>query len=697
MSVVGEPRERVDARDKVSGRARYAAEQRLGAPGERLHGWIVQSTVARGRVRAVDAAAARAVDGVVAVLTHEDAPRLAQQPADGELAVLQSPEVAYRGQVVGLVVAVTLEAAREGARALRIAYEEAGHDVRLRGDHPGLYAPEQVNPAFPTDTAQGDLDGALAAAAHVVDATYSTPALFNNPLEPHASTAAWEGDALTVHDSTQGTSGVAASLAEAFGVAPEHVRVLAAHVGGGFGSKGSARPNVVLAAMAARVTGRPVTVTTTREMQFALVGYRTPTLQRVRLGADGEGRLQAVGHDVVEQTSTVFEFAEQTAEPTRHQYAGPHRRTSHRLSALDVPTPRWMRAPGECPGMYALEAAMDELAGATGLDPVELRLRNDTPVDPESGRPFSSRHLRECLLVGAQRFGWWGRDPRPGARREGRWLVGTGVAASTYPAMAQKCRAVARARPDGTYEVGVNATDIGTGARTVLGQIAADALRTVPERVVLRIADSDLPPAPVAGGSAGTASWGWAVVRACEQLLREVADGVPAGGAEARSDTQDEIEAQLGFVRQGFGAVFAEARVDLDSGEVRVPRLHGTYALGRVMNARTAHSQLVGGMTMGLSMALHEGGHLDEAFGDWANHDLAEYHVASHADVLDVDAVWLEEVDEHLNPLGGKGIGEIGIVGTAAAVANAVHHATGVRVRDLPITPDTLLEHLPER
>jgi xanthine dehydrogenase YagR molybdenum-binding subunit len=425
-----------------------------------------------------------------------------------------------------------------------------------------------------------------------------------------------------------------------------------------------------------------VTAALTRQQMFDLTGYRTPTIQRIRLGADPAGRLTAITHDVVEQTSTVKEFAEQTATPTRVMYAAPARRTTHRLVRLDVPTPSWMRAPGEAPGMYALESAMDELAVAAGVDPIELRVLNKPAADPESGQPFSSRNLVACLREGARRFGWADRDPEPGIRLDGRWLTGTGVAASTYPARRQPSRATATVE-DGDFVVRIAAADIGTGARTVLTRIAAQTLGAPAERVRVEIGDSALPRAAVAGGSMGTASWGSAVVRACEALLKN--------GDEGTADTTEDVEADSGFARHAFGAQFAEVRVDIDTGEVRVPRLLGVFAAGRIMDATLARSQFIGGMTMGLGMALMEETIVDEGSGAFLNHDLAQYHVATCADVRDVEAVWIEEDDPHLNPMGAKGIGEIGIVGTAAAIANAVHHATGRRVRDLPITPPKLL------
>jgi xanthine dehydrogenase YagR molybdenum-binding subunit len=423
---------------------------------------------------------------------------------------------------------------------------------------------------------------------------------------------------------------------------------------------------------------------------FALTGYRTPTIQRLRLGSDLDGTLLAIAHDVVEQSSRIEEFAEQTAVATRMMYAAPNRRTTHRLARLDLPTPSWMRAPGEAPGMFALETALDELSVACGVDPIELRIRNEPDVDPESGAPFSSRGLVECLRTGAERFGWAERDPTPRSLQQGRFLVGTGVAASTYPARRRPSQARARAEADGTFTVSLAASDVGTGARTALRQIAADALECGLDRTTLELGDTMLPPAPLAGGSMGTASWGSAIVKACREL-RERLDA-EAEPREVTVDTTADVEGDPEFARHAFGAQFAEARVDLDTGEVRVPRLLGVFAVGRIVNPVTARSQLLGGMTMGISMALHEESILDPAFGDYVNHDLAGYHVATCADVDSLEALWIDEDDPHLNPMGTKGIGEIGIVGTAAAIGNAIHHATGVRVRDLPFRLDRLVE-----
>jgi xanthine dehydrogenase YagR molybdenum-binding subunit len=685
---------RVDGPDKVTGRARYAFEHPVAGA---AYAWAVPAVIAKGSVRAVDASAALALPGVLAVITPDNAPRL-PGTGDPELALFQSRAVAYRGQFVAAVVAETLETAREAAGRVVVGYDPAPHDVTLTADHPGLYRPDHVNPRYATDTAAGDFDGAFAAAAVRVDATYRTPAEHNHPMEPHATVAVWHGDTLTVYDATQGPSRAAGQIAAVFGLEPGQVRVIAEHVGGGFGAKGMPRANVILAAMAARVTGRPVKYAVTRPQMFAVTGHRAPSIQRVRLGADPDGRLAAVGHDVIDQTSTLKEFAEQSAVATRHMYAAPHRRTTHRVVRLDVPTPSWMRAPGECPGMFALESAMDELAGACGIDPVELRLRNEPRLHPETGRAFSSRHLAACLREGAARFGWAGRDPAPGVRRDGPWLTGTGVAASTYPARAMASQARVSVSASGRYQVSIAAVDIGTGARTALLIVAAEALGVRRAAIDLRIGDSALPPAMIAGGSMGTASWSWAVVKACRALREQVRarDGhVPAGGLSAHAATAADIDALPDHARYSFGAQFAEVRVDACTGEVRVPRLLGVFAAGRIVSPVQARSQLIGGMIMGLSMALHEESAMDPEFGDYPNHDLAGYHIAAHADVQDVDAVWIDEEEPELGPAGAKGIGEVGIVGTAAAIASAVYHATGIRVRDLPIRLDKLLRNNP--
>ncbi|MFF8994781.1 molybdopterin cofactor-binding domain-containing protein [Streptomyces sp. NPDC014983] len=546
----------------------------------------------------------------------------------------------------------------------------------------------------------GDPEGAFAAAQTRVDVAYRVPPLHNHPMEPHATTAYWDDDRLTVYTSSQGGTTARSALAQMFELSEDHVTVVSEHVGGGFGPKGTPRPDPVLAAMAALRTARPVTLACPRRYLPTVVGHRAPTLHRLRLGAAPDGRLTAVVHEVTTHTSRVKEFVEQAVVPARVMYATPDLRTVHRVVALDVPSPSWMRAPGESPGMYALESAVDELAEALGMDPIQLRIRNEPEHEPGTGKPFSSRHLVQCLREGARRFGWDERDPRPRprSRREGPWLLGTGVAAATYPSSAVPATATARALPDGTFTVRINATDIGTGARTVLAQIAADTLGTSLDRVRIEIGHSDLPPAWLAGGSTGTASWGWAVHDACADLAARVAahsGPLPAEGIDAHADTAGKADAEVPYARHAFGAHFAEAAVDTVTGETRVRRLLGVFAAGHILNSRTARSQFTGAMITGLGMALTEGSTLDPAFGDFTECDLASYHVPVNADVPAVEAHWIEEDDTHLNPMGAKGIGEIGIVGTAAAIGNAVHHATGVRCRELPLTPDRILAGLP--
>lgn len=695
-AAVGASLARLDGHAKVTGSASYAFEQSVADP---LYLHLLQATIAHGTVVAMDVESAAATAGVVDVLTVFDSPELADT-SDGEFSVLQDAGVHFRGQIIGGVIATSAETAAAAAASVAVTYDVDEHNTELRTDDPDLYQPHTVNPDYPSDTDDGDVDRAFSDAPVTVDGVYRTPIEHNSPMEPHACVAIWMPGsetapaALTLYDSTQGVHVVRKALAPVFGLAPEHVHVIAPHVGGGFGSKGAPHAHNVVAVLAAqRVPNRPVKLALTRQQMFSLVGYRTPTIQRVRLGAGQDGVLTSISHEVVELTSTVKEFAEQTATPSRMMYAAPNRRTSHRLAALDVPIPFWMRAPGECPGMFAAEVAMDELAQACGLDPVELRVRNEPPVDPESGNPWSGRRLVDCLRLGSEQFGWQSRDPSPGTRRTGEWLRGTGVAASVYPAMAMGGnQARIAVQPDGRYRVEIGAADIGTGTWTTLTQIAADALECDMDKVDLRIGDTDLPPASVAGGSSGISSWGSAIIAAANAFREkfgpsgEVGDDITADGPDNDADQH--------YGMYSFGAQFAEAHVNSYTGEIRVPRMLGVFSVGRVINPRTLRSQLIGGMTMGLSMALHEESVRDHRFGHVVTQDLASYHISSNADVGAIEAIWLDEVDAHSNPMGSRGGGEIGIVGAAAAVANAVHHACGARVRTLPITLDSVLDHL---
>ncbi|MET9898864.1 xanthine dehydrogenase family protein molybdopterin-binding subunit [Streptomyces sp. NPDC006446] len=685
---VGSARTRVEGVAKVTGSARYAGE--IPHP-ELAHGWIVLSTIARGRIRSVEDAPVLAMPGVLAVLHHGNAPRLESNymtpfgPPDSGLQLLQHDRVPFVGRPVALVVAETPEQAREAAEALVVRYDEEPHDVAFFAGRPGMYTPASA------EEGKGDAAAELAASAIVVDSRYSTLEEHHNPMEPHAATARWDGGRLDVIDSNQGSGWVADELAKLFSLDPESVRVRSEHIGGGFGSKGT-RPHSVLAVMAASVLRRPVRVVLTRRQMFSLVGYRSPTTQRVRLGADPDGRLRVLDHEAECLTSTVHEFVERSADFGRPLYDADAHRTVTRVVALDVPTPTWMRAPGEAPGSFALESALDELAEKCGIDPIALRLRNEPAVGPLSGLPFSSRNLRGCFEEGARRFGWADRDPRPGVRREGRWLLGTGTAAAAFPTLSAPSTAAVTAEADGTFTVRVTAMDIGTGARTALTLVAADALEVSPDRVRMRIGDSEFGSAIIAGGSMGTRSWSWAIIAAARELRDRLVPGgaVPPEGITVRSDTSAAVGALANMERHTFGAQFAEVAVDVTSGEVRVRRMLGVFSAGRIVNPLTARGQFIGGMTWGLSMALHEEAIRDQASGGHVGADLAGYHFSAHADVPAIEADWLDDPDPH-DPIGIKGIGEIGVVGAAAAIANAVWHATGVRHRTLPIRPDRVL------
>ncbi|MFD7876202.1 xanthine dehydrogenase family protein molybdopterin-binding subunit [Streptomyces sp. NPDC059766] len=692
VRAVGTAHTRVEGRDKVTGAARYAGDIPFTAL---CYGWLVLSTVARGRVRDIASDPVLDMPGVLAVLDHRSAPRLNTDyiglmgiKPDPTYAVFQHDTVPHLGWPVALVVAETPEQAREAAESLIVDYELLPHDTEFDGDHPGSYP---VDGHMPGVTDKGDLRAELAASAAFVDEEYTTPEEHHHPMEPHTATARWEDGRLEVVDSNQGATWVLGELANLFSLDPASVRVRSEHVGGGFGSKG-VRAHQVAAAMAATILQRPVRVALTRPQMFTLAGHRSPTVQRVRLGADADGRLRALDHRSVSRTATVYEFVEPSAGVARVMYDADAHHTENRVVRLDVPSPTFMRAPGEAPGSFALEAALDELAEKCGIDPIELRLRNEPDRGPVSGLPFARRNLRACFEEGARRFGWAGRDPRPGVRRDGRWLLGTGTAAASFPAGAAPSTATITAEADGRFTVRISAADIGTGARTALTLVAADALDVPPERVTVLIGDSEFGFAMIAGGSMGTRSWSMAVIAAARDLRERLVPGmaIPAEGVTVRSDTTAQIAALAKLERHSYGAQFAEVAVDPATGEVRVRRMLGIFAAGRIVNPLTARGQFTGGMIWGISMALHEEAVRDPAFGGVVGADLAGYHVATHADVPHIEAHWVEDADPD-DSSGIKGIGEVGIVGAAAAIANAVWHATGVRHRSLPIRPDRVL------
>ncbi len=730
---VGQPLDRVDGPLKVRGAAPFAAENAL----PRLcYAKLVLSAIPAGTIRSLNTEAALAVPGVIKVFTPANAVRLPDHgrggvnpPAGRVLSLLQDNSVFYNSQPIAVVVAESLERAAHAAALVRVAYQPSAATLNFGSARHAAYAPKPTPQAKP-DYARGDCEAARAQSAVQVEQTYTTPMEHHNPMEPHATVAHWDGDSLTVYDSTQYVSGVRTTLAKIFGIAPQRIRVISPYVGGGFGCKGSMWSHVALAAMAAQQVGRPVKLVLERTEMFGPVGGRPQTEQRIFLGAGKDGRLLCIEHEVLSHTSTFEDFVEPCATVTRMLYACPNMRATQRLLQLNVGTPTFQRAPGESTGTFALEVAMDELAEAAGLDPVELRLRNYAEQEPETGKPWSSKSLRECYQDGARRFGW---ERRPAARslREGHELIGWGMATATYPMNRQKAAASAQYLANGTALVRCGSQDIGTGTYTVMTQVASDALGLKVNAVRFELGDSALPPAPVSGGSMTVASVSPAVLAACQdarqKLLQEAARQAHAelkGAAATDLAVEDgwviwsrggdqrvpvaSVLAHTGadiagyatsapgperehFAMHSFGAVFAEVRVDRDLGHIRVPRIVATYGVGRLLNRKTGISQLTGGIVWGLGMALTEQSIPDLRTGRFVNANLAEYHVPVHADVGTIEVAVVEEVDPHVNPLGAKGIGEIGITGVAAALANAVYHATGRRVRDLPITLDKLL------
>ncbi|RCV49412.1 xanthine dehydrogenase family protein molybdopterin-binding subunit [Marinitenerispora sediminis] len=711
-SVVGQPVSRVDGPLKVAGGATYAAEFDPG-PGL-CHGAIVTSTVASGRIASIDTAAAEAAPGVVAVLTHRNAPVLPYHehkgltdPPEGErIHLLQDDRVRHQGQPVALAVAETLEEAVYAASLVRVSYRPesavtAFSDAVAHAVPPG---PRYRDRGLEGDGGRGDADAALGAAPVRIEAEYVMPRLNHNPIEPHGTVARWSEGELTLWDKTQWVDNVRAEMAAVFGLPPDRVRVVSPFVGGAFGSGLRPWANVTLAAMASRHVDRPVKVVLTRRQMFGITGYRPRSTHRVALGADRDGQLLAIRHEGVSETSTYETYAEEQLGSSEYLYACRDVATRYRVAPRNVQTPNDMRGPGKVTGVHALECAMDELAAALDMDPVELRLRNDTIVDQSTGVPFSSRSLRECYQAAGERFGWSRRNPRPGAMRDERGrLVGYGCASATWPAMRQAAEARARLLPDGSAVVSSSSSDMGPGTYTSMTQVAAETLGLPLERVRFELGDTRMPTAPVHGGSWTMASLGSAVQAACAEarrralaeigradadlaaVLRQIGEPVEA---TVRTEPGDELRR---YSAHSFGAVFAEVAVDPDLCTVRVPRLVGAYGVGRVVNPKTARSQITGGMVMGMGMALTERTEVDPRDARPVNSSLADYLVPVNADVGELDAVFVDEEDPHVNPLGVKGLGEIGTVGVAAAICNAVYHATGRRVRELPVTVERVL------
>ncbi|HET9580260.1 MAG TPA: xanthine dehydrogenase family protein molybdopterin-binding subunit [Usitatibacter sp.] len=704
--IIGQPLDRVDGRLKVTGHATYVAEF---APGSLCHAVMVCSTIARGHVVALDTQAARAMPGVIEILTHENAPQLPEKgraavepPAGREKSLLQDNVVRYNGEPIAVVVAETLEQAMDAAAHVRATYREEAPELVFEEAKGREFVPLKAG-RMPPDKTWGDPKRAMAAAPLRVEAVYSTPMENHNPIEMHATVAEWDGDRLTVHESTQYISGTQEVFAKTFGIPLADVRVVCPFVGGGFGSKGSVWSHAVLAAMAARVVHRPVKLVVTRAQMFGNTGGRPRTEQRIVLGAERDGRLLALEHHVVSHTCRFEDFVEPSAQPSRDLYACANGSTTQRLVRLDVGTPTFQRAPGESTGTFAIESAMDELAYAAGIDPLELRLRNYAHTQPWSGKPWSSKRLRECYHDAAQRFGWERRSMPPRSQRDGRWLVGWGLATATYPAHLEAAEACATLMPDGMVIVRSGTQDLGTGTYTAMTMVAAETLGLPVERVRFELGDSRLPKAPTSGGSMTVASVAPAVRAACEALRGKLLKLAGGDGmriydprpelveATGRAEPVTRDEEKQAVATRSFGAVFAEVRVDAELAIVRVPRIVASYSVGRAISLKTALSQLEGGIVMGVGMALLEESLLDTRSGRIANANLADYHVPVNADIGSLDVTIVEENDTRFNSLGARGIGEIGITGVAGALANAVFHATGKRVRDLPITLDKLL------
>ncbi|QEH38537.1 Xanthine dehydrogenase molybdenum-binding subunit [Aquisphaera giovannonii] len=733
---IGKPIRRIDGRAKVTGEAKYAAEY---ATPDLAHGWVVSSPIARGKITAIDASEALKLPGVIQVFSHENRPKMAWfdssyrdqiAPPGSPFRPLYDAEVHFNAQPVALVVASSPELARYASTLVRIEYKARTHATELAANLESARTPKEREGIKPPPKARGHADRALAAAPVKVDVEYEVPVEHHNPMETFATTVVRDEDgSFTVYDKTQGVQNVRDYLCNALGFKADEIRVITAFVGGAFGSGLRPQYQVFLAAMAAKELQRSVRVVLTRQQMFSL-GHRPTTRQRVALGASADGALRAVIHEATAETSRHEDYSEEVVNWSGLLYRCDDARFEHKVVPLDLPTPCDMRAPGAVWGVFALESAMDELAVALGTDPVELRLRNYAEEDQNDGKPFTSKELRECYRRAAGRFGWARRDPTPRSMRRGSTLIGWGMAGGAWESMQQEAAASARLTVDGRLTVSSATEDIGTGTYTVMTQIAAELLGLPLEDVTFKLGDSALPQAPVEGGSFTVASVGSAIKAACgavgETLLKlarkvegaplgkptpdevefaegrirlkadpsrsvAIAEAMRAGGVDVIAQEAAAGPKQDKYSRHAHSAIFAEVEVDEDFGTVRVTRVVTAIAGGRIINPRTARSQVMGGIVWGIGSALHEASVLDHRFGRFMTHNLADYHVPVQADVEEIEVIFVDERDELVNPLGAKGLGEIGVVGVAAAVANAVHHATGRRVRSLPITLDKLL------
>jgi len=710
--VIGIPHDRIDGAAKVTGSAPYAYERHDAAPNA-AYGWMVGSAIAKGRIAAMDLRAAEAAPGVLGIVTHANAGKLGKGSMN-TAPLLGGPQVDHYEQAVALVIADTFENARDAAKLVRIDYAAADGRFDLAADQA-----RGVNPGKDADTAAGDFDGGFAKAAVKIDQRYTTPDHSHAMMEPHATTAAWNGDKLTLWTSNQMIAWGVGEVAKTLGIPKDNVRLVSPYIGGGFGSKLFVRADAILAALGAKQVGRPVKVAIARHQIPNNTTHRPATIQRIRIGADKDGVIDAIGHEVW-SGDLPGGGPETAAQQTRLLYRGPNRMTAHRLVTLDLPEGNAMRAPGEAVGLLALEIAMDELAEACNVDPVELRIRNDVQYDPEAGpqRPFSSRKLVECLRAGADHFGWAKRNPKPGQVRDGRWLVGMGVAAAFRNNLVQKSGARIGVDAKGRIVVETDMTDIGTGSYTIVAQTAAEMLGVTLDQVTVRLGDSRFPVSAGSGGQWGANSATAGVYAAAMALRAKLAEqaGYPADQALFEDglvklanksqtlaslagrdglwaeDSMDYGDLDKRYAQATFGAHFCEVGVDIDTAEVRVRRMGGAFAAGRILNPKSARSQVIGAMTMGVGAALMEALDVDTRFGFFVNHDMAEYMVPVHADIPQQDVLFVDELDDKSSPMKAKGVGELGICGAGAAVANAIYNATGLRLRDYPLTIDKLLK-----
>ena len=744
---MGQPIPRVDARLKVTGGAKYASDVDVPNP---AYAYLVTSAVAKGSIKAIDDGEARGVDGLIDILTHVNMADAIKQvpffsnggPASTSLVPLSSPKIWHAGQIVAMVLADRFEAAREAAHRLKITYDEEAPSATFgsSGTTEKPYTEARAKQKH-ENPAVGDFQTAFAAAPVQVVGDYATPTQHHNPIELFTTTCSWNGPNLTIHEPSQSVTGLAHGAAAELQVDAGQVRVLSPYIGGAFGSKGSITPRTAITAIAAKRLNRPVKLVATRSQGFTIVTYRAETRHQVKLGAAEDGKLLALSHEGWEVSSRADDYTVAGTDASTRMYACSNIASAVNIVNADRNTPGFMRAPAEMPYIYALEVAMDELAEKLGMDPIELRRVNDTMIEPIKQLPYTSRSVMQCFDAASKAFDWSKRNPKPGQTRDGEWLVGHGCAMACYPTQMAPASARVRLEADGTARVGTAAHEIGNGAYTVVAQTAALKLGIDVSKVKVEMGDSTLPPAPVAGGSITTASVCNAVAMACEKITDRLAAGkntegdhvMKEGRLVSTSGTSEElakafqrvgaaaIEEYAEFVPHGskpgamglvykgaspiiggtrdkdriafaFGAQFVEVRVHARTKEVRVPRMVGAFAAGHIVNPRTTHSQLMGGMIWGLSSALLEATEIDHKRATYVNNNLADYLVPVNADIGSVDVILVPEVDDKINPLGIKGVGELGIVGTAAALSNAVFNATGTRIRELPIRIEKLLQ-----